>query len=161
MTDRPKQIIPDLEDITRCLDREMLKILDSHGTFTISELLETIQKPICPALSTQELTCIFKHSVAFNCNREDLFNKINNTLLNKKELKLISKILLDGIDCKLLQLDQKRWQKGKLKICFEFIPEEDISIIAQEKEAENYHSPLDEIRQLANKLASVGSIEQN
>lgn len=161
MTDRSKQIIPDLDAVARCLDPEMLEILNSHGTFTIGDLLEKIQKPINTALSAQELTRIFKYSVAFRCNSDDLFSRINNAFAKKVDLKLILNILLNGINCNLLQLDRRVWQKGKLKICFEFIPEEAETIVEQESSVELYQSPLDEIRQLANELASVRSIEQN
>jgi KGK domain len=161
MTDRSKQIIPDSDAIARCLDREILEILNSHGTFTISELLEKIQKPIDLELSAQELARIFKYSVAFRCNENYLFSKINTAFAKKTELKLILNILRSGINCNLLQLDRSGWQKGKLKICFEFIPEEAETIVEQESSAELYQSPLDEIRQLSNELASVGSIEKN
>jgi hypothetical protein len=161
MTDRSKPIIPDLQAVVSCLDREILETLDSHGTFTISELLEKIQKPIYPALSIQELTHVFKHSVAFKCNKEDLFGRINTAFANRTDLRLILDILLNGVNCNLLQLDRSGWQKGKLKICFEFIPEKNESVITQENVIEDYQSPLDEIRQLSNELASLGSIEQN
>ena len=70
-------------------------------------------------------------------------------------------MLMDGTNVRLLQADGKGWQKGKLKICFEFIPEESEPITTQDKPISTQFSPLDEIRQLANELASVGSIEQN
>ncbi|MCY7369099.1 MAG: hypothetical protein LH474_13215, partial [Chamaesiphon sp.] len=70
-------------------------------------------------------------------------------------------IFEDGLKCNLLQPDGKGWQKGKLKICCEFIPEEPEPIVIQDKPAKTHSSPLDEIRQLSNELASVGLIEQN
>ncbi len=161
MTDRSKQIIPDSQDIVICLDPEILEILDSHGTFTISELLEKVQKPIEPVLSTQELTHIFHHSVAFRCSKDDLFCKINTAFANKTDLRLILNILLNGINCNLLQPDRRGWQKGKLKICFEFIPEKDDSGIIQEDLVHNHYSPLDEIRQLSNELTSTISNKIN
>ena len=44
---------------------------------------------------------------------------------------------------------------------YEFTPEEPEPIAIQDNPVEAHSSPLDEIRQLANELASVGSIEQN
>ena len=43
MTDRSKQIIPDSQAVVSCFDPEILKVLDSHGTFTINELLKAIK----------------------------------------------------------------------------------------------------------------------
>jgi hypothetical protein len=63
--------------------------------------------------------------------------------------------------CTLLQPDGKGWQKGKIKLCFEFIPEENETVATNETPVKNHLSSLDEIRQLANKLASGGSIDQN
>ncbi len=60
-----------------------------------------------------------------------------------------------------MQPDGRGWQKGKLKICFEFIPEEPESVAMQSKSVETNSSPLDEIRQLANELASATATEQN
>ena len=63
--------------------------------------------------------------------------------------------------CNLLQPDGKEWQKGKLKICFEFTPEEAELVSTQDKPVATHSSPLDEIRQLSNDLTSMISIEQN
>ena len=43
MIDRSKQIIPDSQAVVSCFDPEILKVLDSHGTFTINELLKAIK----------------------------------------------------------------------------------------------------------------------
>ncbi|PSB58106.1 hypothetical protein C7B77_06010 [Chamaesiphon polymorphus CCALA 037] len=74
---------------------------------------------------------------------------------------IVRESLLDGMNCNLLQPDGKGWQKGKLKLCFEFIPEEPETVATQEKPGEAQPSPLDEIRQLANELTSMTSTEQN
>jgi hypothetical protein len=42
MNDRFKQIIPDSDAVARCLDPEMLEILDSYSTFILGELLEPL-----------------------------------------------------------------------------------------------------------------------
>ena len=78
----------------------------------------------------------------------------------KNNLK-INNVLLSGVNCDLLQLDGKGWQKGKLKICFEFIPEEPELVSTQDKPVATHSSPLDEIRQLSNDLTSMISLEQN
>jgi hypothetical protein len=70
-------------------------------------------------------------------------------------------ILMDGTYCNLLQPDGNGWQKGQLKICLEFIPEGCDPIVMEEKPIETHSSPLDEIRQLANELKAMTSIEQN
>ena len=71
----------------------------------------------------------------------------------------MANILMDGTNISLLQPDGKGWQKGKLKICFEFTPEEPEPIAIIAKPIETHSSPLDEIRQLSNELASA--TEQN
>ena len=86
-------------------------------------------------------------------------DKINENRYTSYEI--LRKALLNGTECTLLQPDEKGWQKGKLKICFEFIPEENEPIATQKVTLETQASPLDEIRQLSNELASVGSIDQN
>ncbi len=162
MPDQSKQIIPDLEDITRCLDQEILEILDSHGLLSIDELLEKLRKPIVSELSTETFNHAYNRSKpVHNLTKDNLLKNLNAAMSKNTAMNLLPSILANGINCDLLQPDQKGWQKGKLKICFEFIPEENISVTAQEKATEDYHSPLDEIRQLSNELASVGSIEQN
>jgi KGK domain len=169
MTDRSKQIIPDSEAVARFIDREMLELLDSHGTFMISELLEMIKGSSVDRTSFRdELRDMIEKIPQRGHSTEYLFNKVVSFIQtgevseNKHASSEIIKIsLLDGMNCNLLQPDGKGWQKGKLKICFEFIPEENESIVVQETLLKKHQSPLDEIRQLSNELASVGSIEQN
>jgi hypothetical protein len=52
--------------------------------------------------------------------------------------------LLDGIDCEMLQIEAKGWQKGKIKInlqvSLEFCP--------NEPEIEKIESPLDDLRKI-------------
>jgi KGK domain len=163
MTDRSKQIIPDSQAVARFLDEDTIKTLDYHGTLTIEELLEKTKIPALPELSLSKVSTIYTKArsdggySANNCFG-DLKNAINMTDTNKSTI--VNK-LIEGASCTLLQPDGKGWQKGKLKLCFEFIAEEDDSIVALEKPVKTQLSPLDEIRQLSNELASVGSIEQN
>jgi KGK domain len=64
---------------------------------------------------------------------------------------------IEGVTVSLLEPDGKGWQKGRLKICFEFIPEKDKSVNTEETSATTQDSSLDEIRQLSNSLP----IDQN
>jgi KGK domain len=163
MIDRSKQIIPDSEAVARCLDSDMLAILNSHSTFTIGELLERIKKPINPTFSRDKIDNIFDQSrTRGSYSKDAYYSDLKNAILSNDSTALtIISILLSGTTCNLLEPDGKGWQKGKLKICFEFTPEESEIVPTQSDLVETHFSPLDEIRQLATELASVGSIEQN
>jgi KGK domain len=148
MTDRSKQIIPDSEAVARCLDPELLKFLDAHSTFTISELLEKIKQPITSTVFREKTDAIFvKVRSNSDYSRVDCFNDFKAAILpqgtNQTE---IVNLLVDGMPWHLLQPDGKGWQKGKLKICFEFISEETEIVVAQDRSLEDRSSPLDEIR---------------
>ena len=156
MIDRSKQIIPDSQAVVRCLNE----------TFLINDLLEKFKTPVdnqktfVTQLRTLHLE--LKHS---GYSREYYLNKIEtfldkSTIVENKDESFWD-IFDDGLKCNLLQPGGKGWQKGNLKICCEFIPEEDEPAATQEKPIQTHSSPLDEIRQLANELSSVGSIEQN
>jgi KGK domain len=173
MIDKSNQIIPDSNSVIRCLDPEMLVSLDSHGTFVLSEFLEMLKEMSidnADSIDRSEfldklintITKIIKegHSQQYLMSRVSAFLK-GSIFDSKKDNSKINSALLSGINCDLLQPDGKGWQKGKLKICFEFIPEEPESVAIQEKSITAHFSPLDEIRQLATELGSVGSIEQN
>ena len=163
MTDRSKQIIPDLEAVARCLDPEMLEILDSHRTLIVGNLLKKLKQPIDPTLSRHKINLIFDKSRTLgNYNSGNFFNDLKEAILTEDtNISTLANKLINGTDCSLLQPDAKGWQKGKLKMCFEFIPEETEPLATQDKLVESHLSPLDEIRQLSNELVSVGSIEQN
>jgi KGK domain len=169
MIDRSKQIIPDSQAVVSCFDPEILTVLDSHGTFTINELLKTIKMSGVDRTSFRdELKNLITASQKEGHNIPSLMSKLTTFVDGDKinesrytSYEILRKALLNGTECTLLQPDEKGWQKGKLKICFEFIPEEDEPAATKEKSAENHSSPLDEIRQLSNELASVGSINQN
>ncbi len=209
MIDRSKQIIPDSEAVVRCLDLEILEILDSHSTFTINELSQKIGPSINSSinlsldelLSEEELNIIFRKVQPSNCDFSKITEDINEaikplvlspsidqlnlmyekiridrrygssdfiktifleaTVKSVQSVKSVANILMDGTSISLLQPDGKGWKKGQLKMCFAFIPEEPESLATQEKPAKTHSSLLDEIRQLSNELASIGSIEQN
>jgi KGK domain len=173
MTDRSKQIIPDPNAVARCLDSEILEILDSHGTFLLSELLEMLKGANIDEIDFTErsafvakLTNIVMTTTQQGHAQQYLMNKIStfikgSILDGNQGNSRITNSLLSGINCNLLQPDGTGWQKGRLKICFEFIPEESENAVTEEKLAEAHTSPLDEIRQLSNELTSMVSIEQN
>jgi hypothetical protein len=163
MLDRTKQVIPDLDAVARCLDSEMLEILDSHGTLIISDLLEKLKQPIDPTLSRHKVNLIFDKSRTIgNYNSGNFFDDLKEAISTKDtNASTIINKLINGTDCNLLQPDGKGWQKGQLKMCFEFIPEENEPVVMQTAPVETHRSPLDEIRQLSNELTSGISIEQN
>jgi KGK domain len=209
MLDSSKQVIPDSQAVVRCLDPEMLALLDSHSTFTINELSQKIDPSIDSSidlsleklLSQEKINIIFDKVRPGNCDFLKITKDINEaikplalslstdqlnlmyekiridprygssnfiktifletTVKSVQSVKSVANILMDGTNISLLQPDGKGWQKGTLKICFEFIPEEPDLVLTQSKPVETTTSPLDEIRQLSNELASVGSIEQN
>lgn len=82
-----------------------------------------------------------------------LILKNNMSYSSEKKEKLW---LEDGIDCELLKIGAKSWQKGKIKLTFklEFIPEEpEIEEIYTEDTVETdlVKSSLDELRQVLTK----------
>jgi KGK domain len=169
MTDLHTQIIPNSQAVVSFFDSEILELLDSHGTFTINELLKIIKiSGIDRTSFRDELRNLIismqkeSHNVPALLSKLTTFvdgDKINESRYTSYEI--LRKMLFDSTECTLLQADEKGWQKGKLKICFEFILEEDEPIATKEKPVESHSSPLDEIRQLSNELTSMVSIEQN
>jgi KGK domain len=169
LSDRSKQIIPDSQSVVSCFDPEILKVLDLRGTFTINELLKTIKLSGIDRTSFRDelkdlIATLQKegHNITSFLSKLTTFidgNQINESRYTSYEI--LRKVLLSGTECSLLQPDEKGWQKGMLKICFEFIPEESDSVATQSYSVEDRSSPLDEIRQLANELTSMTSIEQN
>lgn len=133
-----------------------------YDSLNFAEDINKTTRSFGVVLPTQTLELMFKkihkhqhyHSL-------DFFKEVNDAIIRKTNIKSISSIFMDGANIVMLQPDGKGWQKGTLKMCLEFIPEETEVLVLQEKLVENPSSPLDEIRQLSNELASVGSIEQN
>ena len=170
MIDRSKQIIPDLQAVVSYFDPEILEAFDSHSTFVLSELLEMLKGSSVDfndrSAFLEKLTSLIKGIIEQGHSQQYLMAKVSNLIRgsildSSKDNQRINDALLSGVNCNLLQPDGKGWQKGKLKICFSFTPEENEPDATQEKPAETHSSPLDEIRQLATELASVGSIDQN
>jgi hypothetical protein len=136
-----KQIIPDLESVARC----------SNETFVISDLLKKIAAPVNIQQSfvtqLENLHLELKHA---GYSREYYLNKIEAFLgknkITQNENETFREAIEDGINCNLLQPDARGWQKGKLKLCFEFIPEESEIVENKNNSIEAKHSPLDEIR---------------
>ena len=59
----------------------------------------------------------------------------------------------DGIDCEILKLGSKGWQKGRvrIKVSVEFYVEEDSEqLVSEPSEIELPESPLDDLRQMIN-----------
>jgi KGK domain len=155
---------------TSGFDPAILKVLDSHGTFTVNELLKTIKVSGVDRTSLRDdLKDLIVTMQKEAHNIPSLLSKLTTFIDGDKiaesrytSYEILRKALLNGTECSLLQPNEQGWQKGKLKICFEFIPEESESIIAQPDSVEAHSSPLDEIRQLSNELTSMASsIEQN
>ena len=152
------------------LSQEELDIIfdTAHpGNCNFSKITKDINeaiKPLVLSLSTDQLNIM--HEKIRTDRRYGSSNFIKTIFLETtagsvKSAQSVANILIDGTSVSLLQPDGKGWQKGQLKLCFEFIPEEDEPVSTQEKPLETQSSPLDEIRQLANELTSMASIEQN
>ena len=107
----------------------------------------------------------FKRAVkgAFGNN---LGNQFNSQLNSYQGIKIDGAILApsgvrepyarwfnDGIDCEILQIGSKGWQKGKvrIKVSVEFYAEEDSEqLVSEPSEIELPESPLDDLRQMIN-----------
>ena len=171
MIDRSKSIIPDVDAIVCLLDETIAESLNSHDTYKVKSLFSQLWKLNHSENSSTELLEEILEKI-YNAQSHVssivIANKIQAFIKENKSLKSsntgqfnIKPFIAEGINCNLLQSDGKGWQKGKLKICFSFTPEENEPAPIQKEPIETHSSPLDEIRQLANELASVGSIEQN
>jgi KGK domain len=147
MNERNKQIIPDSQAVARCLDKEILELLNSHATFTIDELLEKIKQYHFGELSGYNADLLFrKIRKDDNYGYLDFLNDLNHLINRNPNSKMIAETLVAGTKVVLLPPDGKGWQKGTLKICFEFIPEEIETVVTPEKQVETDRSPLDDIR---------------
>ncbi|MBW4547236.1 MAG: hypothetical protein KME25_22780 [Symplocastrum torsivum CPER-KK1] len=80
--------------------------------------------------------------------------KIDNAILAPKGVnEPYARWFTDGIDCEMLQLGSKSWQKGKvrIKVSVEFYVEEDSEQqLIESSEIELPESPLDDLRQMMN-----------
>jgi hypothetical protein len=165
MNNQIQQIIPNSQAVASCLNPSVLDALDSHSTFTISELFEAIKLSDMNRTSYRnELRNMIEETQCLSLNVPSIWSRLI-AFLDGDEIRenrlasyeILREALLNGTECNLLQSDGKGWQKGELKICFEFIPEKNEPIITQENTIETTQSQLDEIRQLTNSLP----IEQN
>jgi hypothetical protein len=147
MADTAKQIIPDPNSVIRCLDPEMLTALSSHETFIIGELLKAITKKSTNIIiSDEELWSVFNTARNAGSYSASQFHQQVVKLINQENSALLNTLIADGKSCSLLQPDGKGWQTGKLKLCFEFIPDETESEENNKKTIQTDRSPLDEIR---------------
>jgi KGK domain len=147
VNNQSQQIIPDSQAVIKCLDREMLEKLDSHSTFTTNELLEKLGKTTDSLISKGVTDVLFAECRSNGSyTSRQFFDAVKNALEKDTPTSKIISTLLDGTTCNLLQPDGKGWQKGQIKICFEFIPEEVETLVTPEKQAETDRSPLDDIR---------------
>jgi hypothetical protein len=176
MLDRSKQIISDADAIICLLDKKIIESLNSHYTYKAKSLLDQLWKSKSTKSSANhsEMKLLEKVLEKVYCNQiknSDLAQEIDKFLKENKNKNsntietftrdTIEPFFAGGVNCNLLQPDGKGWQKGKLKMCFEFIPEEIEPVTTQEKPVKTNFSPLDEIRQLSNELTAGISIEQN
>jgi KGK domain len=106
----------------------------------------------------------------------DKFENVMKTTQGEEAYRLISneayELINNKVECRIL-VPSKEWQNGEIGLFLVFCPEqENINISDVQTESANSSldgirksiaeiSPLDEIRQLSNELASVGSIDQN
>jgi hypothetical protein len=147
MTDRSsKKIIPDSEAVARC----------SSDVFMISDLLNRIDISSEGSTDMQqsfvtELKALHSQLKHGGYSREHYWGTIEtfigkNTVSESKDETFVE-IFEDGMACDLLQPDGRGWQKGKLKLCFEFIPEEPEAVEPSSNNLPTVErSPLDEIR---------------
>ena len=152
MNNQTKQIIPDPQAVIQCLDPETLEILSSHSTFTVNELLGILSKTKDSLISREKMDAVFiKLQDDKDCTSGKFFYTLKNALCKDLSTSRVANVLVKGTTCNLLQPDGKGWQKGQIKICFEFIPEEDEPeedepVVTPEKQPETDRSPLDDIR---------------
>ena len=117
----------------------------------ISDLLENFETPVDVQQSfitdLKALHLELKHggySRAYYLDKIEAFLERNTIVENENQI--FRDVLDNDISCKLLQPDGKGWQKGKLKLCFEFIPEETEVVGTLNNSPAKERSPLDEIR---------------
>jgi hypothetical protein len=156
--------------LEQLLSKEKINIIFNKvhpGNCDFSKIIKDINeaiKPLVFSLSTDQLNIIYeKIRTDRRYGSSDFIKTIflETTVKSIQSVKSVANILMGGTNVSLLQPDGKGWQKGKLKICFEFTPEEPESVSTQEKTVKIHSSPLDEIRQLSNELASAKATEQN
>jgi KGK domain len=156
-----KKIDPSLNRLLSNKQSDLIFKQAQPGNCNLAKLVKDINEAISPlsiTLSTEQSDIFYEKMRTDPRYGSPDFIK---TIFFESVVTSVISILIDGTDILLLQPDAKGWQKGSLKICFEFTPEGGDSIINEEKSIEPNLSPLDEIRQLANELTAMTSIEQN
>jgi KGK domain len=176
MIDQSKQVIPDADDIVCLLDEAMIEFLNSHDTYKAKSLFQALWKLNRCNNSNSSTVEILEEVLEkvyhnqSNINNSTLAKKIETFVKENKGMGIIPNttkpfmikpFFTEGVNCNLLQPDGKGWQKGRLKMCFEFIPDEPAPVVIKSKIVDTNSSPLDEIRQLSNELASATATEQN
>jgi KGK domain len=125
------------------------KIRPSNCDFSeiIKDINEAI-KPLVFSMSTEKLNIIHKKiSIDPRYGSSNFIKTIFlETICFETAVSSVANILINGTSVSLLQPDGKGWQKGKLKLCFEFVPEENEPVATKEPLIATHHSPLDEIR---------------
>jgi hypothetical protein len=135
-----------------------IKNISNYGPPDFYKDINNALKPLGKSMSEGEAALIFrKIRNDENYTSLNFFKDIDTIASPKTDVKSISAMFMNGTNISLLSLNGKGWQKGKLRMCFEFIPEEDEPIATKENSVGITRSPLDEIRQLANSL----QIDQN
>jgi hypothetical protein len=143
MTDTAKKIIADTNAVIRCVD----PALSSHETFIAGELLKVLMKKSASLIiSEEELWSLFNTARNAGSYSASQFQRQVVKLITQESSALMNTLIEDGKDCYFLQPDGKGWQKGKIKLCFEFIPEAAEVGETVYKHEETDRSPLDEIR---------------
>jgi KGK domain len=156
-----KKIDPSLN---RLLSNEQLDLIFEKakpGDCSFANLVSDINEAISPLVISPSIE---QSNIFYEKMRTDArygTPDFIKTIFFESTITSVASVLINGTDILLLQPDGQGWQKGTLKICFEFTPENSDPVTIKDKLTETNSSPLDEIRQLSNQIASVGSIEQN
>lgn len=163
MNNQSKQIIPDTDAVICLLDETITERLNYHDTYKSESLLDQLWESEFIVNDMFELLEEVLEKVYHNesnINNSTLARKIRAFIEENREANsdninqsAMIKSFSEGVSCNLLQPNGRGWQKGQLKICFEFIAEDDKDlVITKESLAKTSESPLDEIRQLTSSL---------
>jgi rhamnogalacturonyl hydrolase YesR len=157
MKDKNTQVIPAAEAIVRFMDQDAETIFGSHSTFAISELLKLMEISSRNQTTLRDDLQNIVADLTQNAGDRRQIAGMISTLIEKDSTdetkqspqEIILQALLSGINCNLLEPNGSGWQKGQLKIHFEFTLEAKHDSPESQTSSENtYHSALDEIRQL-------------
>jgi hypothetical protein len=119
------------EIVSLNLDTEKPQILLTQPTYKVKEFLKALRRLVDSYDDT--LTRYKQNGVEFRVTKEKVgwFS--------------------EGIDCEVLRLDAKGWQKGKVRLAIEFCPDEPEIEETPTEEIPQPQSPLDDLRQMINK----------